>query len=219
MIPPSPGSANTPSAPLNGITGENNLSPAPSLAYYAGANPNFVTDTPLAGAPKNAGTYTVKATFAGNSNYNGSSNTKTITIAQANSTVAITWANSTYDGTANTASAQANGITGENNLSPAPSLAYYAGANPNFVTDTPLAGAPKNAGTYTVKATFAGNSNYNGSSNTKTITIAQANSTVAITWANSTYDGTANTASAQANGFAGDNERSPGRSLAYYSGS
>src|SRR5436190_1481506 len=44
----------------------------------------------LAGAPTDAGTYTVKASFAGNTNYNSSSNTKTITIDPARSAVHTT---------------------------------------------------------------------------------------------------------------------------------
>jgi large repetitive protein len=128
-------------------------------------------------APKDAGTYAVRASFAGNGNYNGSSATKSITIGQADSSVAITWLNSTYDGTANAASAQADGVVGETNLSPAPSLEYFDGSAAGAV-GTGFTVAPKDAGTYAVRASFAGNGNYNGSSATKSITINKADQSI-----------------------------------------
>jgi hypothetical protein len=131
----------------------------------------------LAGAPTDAGTYTVKASFAGNDNYNGSSDTKTIAIAKHESLVHISWAGSTYDGTPNAASATASGIAADGVLSPAPALVYYAGSD---ATGTALAGAPTDAGTYTVKASFVGNDNYNGSSDTKTIAIAKRNTDTSV---------------------------------------
>src|SRR5205814_2369429 len=133
------------------------------------------------------------ASFAGNGNYNESSDTKTITITKHASTVHITWSNSTYDGTANAASATVSEIGSAGDLSPAVTFAYYSGLT---ATGSALPAAPTNAGTFTVLASFAGNGNYNESSDTKTITITKHASTVHITWSNSTYDGTANAASA-----------------------
>src|SRR5207245_2523627 len=133
---------------------------------------------------KTAGTYAVRASFAGNTNYNPSSATKSITIGQAASSVTITWANSTYDGTTNPASAQVDGVGGETSIGSA-SFEYFVGATAG-TAGTGSATAPKNAGTYAVRASFAGNTNYNPSSATKSITIGQAASSVTITWANST---------------------------------
>ena len=95
------------------------------------------------------GTCSVTATKAGDADYlSTTSAPKTITIAKHGSTVHIVWANSTYDGSANAASATASGIAADGDLSPAPSLVYYSGST---ATGTPLAGAPTDAGTYTVK--------------------------------------------------------------------
>src|SRR5439155_161719 len=136
-------------------------------------------------------------------NYEPKSATKTITIAQATASVSITWANSTYDGTTNPASATVDGVAGETNLSPAATLEYFVGGSAG-TAGTGSTAAPKNAGTYTVRASFAGNTNYEPKSATKTITIAQATASVSITWANSTYDGTTNPASATVDGVAGE---------------
>ena len=65
---------------VDGVGGETNLSPAADLTYYSGDD---ATGTPLAGAPTDAGTYTVEADFAGNGNYKPASATKTITIEKA----------------------------------------------------------------------------------------------------------------------------------------
>src|SRR5205807_4183821 len=59
------------------------------------------------------------------------------------SSVHITWADSTYDATANPATATASGVAADGTLSPTPALAYYPGAT---ATGTPLAGAPTDAG-------------------------------------------------------------------------
>ena len=64
------------------MAGETNLSPASSLEYFNGSTAG-VAGTGFTTAPKNAGTYAVRASFAGNGNYNGSSATKSITIGQA----------------------------------------------------------------------------------------------------------------------------------------
>jgi len=101
----------------------------------------------------------------------------TADIAKAGSQTTLTWSGSTYNGSPNSASAQADGIAGEDDLAPAPTIAYYPGAAIES-GETALAGAPTDAGTYTAKATFAGNPNYNGSDDTKTITIARKNLTI-----------------------------------------
>nr|MBA2712847.1 MBG-2 domain-containing protein [Rubrobacteraceae bacterium] len=118
-----------------------------------------------------AGSCTVTASQAGNADYNAATAVpQTFQIAKATATVNITWSNSTYDGSANAASASVSGVgTSPENLGAA-SLTYYAGST---ATGTPLSGAPKDAGTYTVKATFSGNANYNPAEATRTITIAQ----------------------------------------------
>src|SRR5205085_5277817 len=122
---------------------------------------------------------------------------QTITIAKAAASVDVTWAESTYDASANPASAQVNGVSGETDLSPKATFKYFSGSS---ASGTPLPGAPTGAGTYTVRASFAGNGNYEAAHADQTITIAKAAASVDVTWADSTYDASANPASAQVNG-------------------
>lgn len=200
------------SAVVTGVAGQTNLAPAANLVYYAGAS---VGGTPLSGAPVNAGTYTVQAVFAGNTNYTDTTDQKTITIEKAPPTIVITWLNSTYNTDPNPATVAVDGVGGEENLSPAATFAYYAGGD---ASGTPLGTAPVNAGTYTVKADFAGNDNYKDATATKTITIQRATPTVIITWANSTYNTNPNPASAVVNGVGGELNLSPAATLVYYLG-
>jgi hypothetical protein len=139
-----------------------------------------------------AGAASASASYPGSDNYLGSSDSKTFTIAKASASISITWDNSTYDGDPNAASAQVDGVGGETDLSPAATLAYHSGST---ASGSPLAGAPTDAGTYTVEASFAGNDNYNAKSATKTITIAKAGSTTVVSCAAGpfTYTGSAQT--------------------------
>ena len=167
------------------VDSETDLSPAAELTYYGGDD---ATGTPLLGAPTDAGTYTLRADFAGSDDYKPASATKTITIEKADASVSITWAASqTYSGNPHPASAVVDGVGGEADLSPAAELTYYSGED---TSGTALAGAPTDAGTYTLLASFAGNGNYVPASATKTITIDKAEASVSVSWADpQTYDG------------------------------
>ena len=195
---------------VKGVAGQVNLQPPATLTYYAGTTAG---GTALSGAPVNAGTYTVKAVFDGNNNYTDKTDHKTITIQKATPTIEITWANSTYNTNPNPATVVVHGVGGEDNLSPAATFAYYAGGD---ATGTPLGSAPVNAGTYTVKADFAGNDNYELATATKTITIAKATPTITITWANSTYNTNPNPASVVVDGVGGEENLLPAATLVYY---
>jgi hypothetical protein len=143
----------------------------------------------VAVTPKDAGSYDVVATINDNK-YQGSAS-GTLVIAKATPQVAINWSDSTYDGTANAASATVSGVgSPAESLGPASSLTYYSGSS---ASGTPLAGAPKDAGTYTVKADFNGNFNYNQAFATKAITKAATTTTVTCNAGPFTYDGTAKT--------------------------
>ncbi|HYZ92007.1 MAG TPA: MBG domain-containing protein, partial [Actinomycetota bacterium] len=120
-----------------------------------------------------AGTYTDNWSFS-NDNYLSDGGAVTDKIGKATPTVAIDWSNSTYNGNSNAASASVNGV-GNANLGPADALTYYNGTGTG---GTQLSGAPKDAGTYTVKADFNGSANYKPASATKTITISKANQTI-----------------------------------------
>src|SRR5204862_176642 len=131
---------NAADATVNGpVSGDNPIStPAVSFTYYPGSD---TSGTALPGAPKNAGTYTVQASFGGNGNYNAKSATKTITIDKASSTTKVTCPSSplTYDGTARTPCSVS--VTGAGGLSLSP--------DPNYSNNT-------NAGTATASYTYGG---------------------------------------------------------------
>src|SRR4029077_17484339 len=146
--------------------------------------------------------------------------TKTITITTASATVVITWATpQTYNSSTHPATAVVNGVGGDTDLSPAATLEYFSGSSAGLAgagTTT----APTNAGTYTVRASFAGNANYDPAAATKTITITTASATVVITWATpQTHNSPTHPATAVVNGVGGDTDLSPAATLEYFSGS
>src|SRR5439155_753072 len=92
------------------ICGDSNLSPAATLEYFSGSTAG-TAGTGTTTAPTNAGTYTVRASFAGNGNYDPTSAVKTIVIEKATATVAITWATpQTYNSSTHPATAVVNGV-------------------------------------------------------------------------------------------------------------
>ena len=144
-------------------------SPAVGFEYFVGGSAFGLAGTGSATAPTDAGTYTVRASFAGNTNYNGDSDTKTITIERADATVNLTWASpQTYNGNAHPASATVTGpVAADNPIgSPAVGFEYFVGGSAGLA-GTGSATAPTDAGTYTVRASFAGNTNYNGWTRTR----------------------------------------------------
>ena len=159
----------------------------PDFTYYSGSD---TSGSSLAGAPTDAGTYTVLASFAGNGNYNPASDTKTITIDKADATVSVSWADpQTYDGDPHPATGSVSGVGSPAEDLGAPVFTYYSGSD---TTGTALPGAPTDAGTYTVRADFAGNGNYKPASATATITIEKASSTTVVTClASVTFNGSA----------------------------
>ncbi len=197
------------SAVVNGVGGDTNLSPAATLEYFAGSTAGLA-GTGSATAPTNAGTYTVRASFAGNTNYDPTSDVKTIVIDKASASIVITWATpQTYNSSTHPASAVVNGVGGDTNLSPVATLEYFAGSTAGLA-GTGSATAPTNAGTYTVRASFAGNTNYDPTSDVKTIVIDKAAASIVITWATpQTYNSSTHPASAVVNGVGGDTNLSP----------
>ena len=113
----------------------------------------------------NAGTATASATYAGDSNHTGSSNSKTFAINQAGSTTTLTCpASVTYNGAAQT-----------------PCSTSVTGAGGLNLTPTPTYSNNTNAGTATVSYTFAGDANHTGSSDSKNFTIDKASTTTSVT--------------------------------------
>jgi hypothetical protein len=102
-----------------------------------------------------AGTATAKASYAGDANHEGSNGSETFTIGKASSTTTVTCpANVTYTGSALTpCSAKATGAGGLNQS-----------VNVSYTNNT-------DAGTATASATFAGDDNHTGSSDSKNFNI------------------------------------------------
>src|SRR5205807_7183600 len=101
----------------------------------------------------NAGTATASASFAGDANHTGSSDSKNFTIGKADPTVTATGNTCTYNGSPCAGNGSAAGVNGEP-LTPV-TLAFTTTPAGNLLTS-----APVNAGVYQVAARFAGNANY-----------------------------------------------------------
>ena len=134
------------------------------------------------GANTNAGTATADASFAGDSNHNGSTATQSsFVIDKASSSTLITCPLSsvTFNGSAQTPCSAA--VTGAGGLSTTVPVTY---------------GANTNAGTATADASYSGDANHNGSTATQSsFVIDKAASSTVITCSPSsvTYNGSAQT--------------------------
>ena len=115
-----------------------------------------------------AGTATASASFAGDTNHTGNSNSTTFTIHQASSTVAVSCTGGpfTYNGSPQTPSCTAS-VTGAGGLSQPVTPVTFSNNT--------------NAGTATAGASFSGDTNHTGNTGSTTFTIGQAGSTVTVT--------------------------------------
>ncbi|MER2998982.1 MBG domain-containing protein [Pontibacter populi] len=109
------------------------------------------------------------------SNYDVSNTPGTLTVTQATPTVVATGGTFTYNGQAHAGSGVASGV-----LSPVDALTPVTLSYEKLTgaTYSAMTGAPVDAGTYKVTATFSGNTNYASASHTATITINPALLTV-----------------------------------------
>ena len=150
-------------ATVTGVGGEGTIasfgSSLLSYTYYAGSTSLGST------APTNAGSYSVVATFAGDTNYQGVSSAPVdFTISAAPLTaaaVSVTDNGGVYDfAQYPVTAATVTGVGGEGTIasfgSSLLSYTYYTGSTSLGST------APTNAGSYSVVATFAGDTNYQG---------------------------------------------------------
>ena len=150
------------------------------------------THTALAGPPTNAGSYYLKCSAGGTgTNYIAASQEAAFAIAQAAPSVTATGNTCTYNGSACAGSGSAKGVLNE---SLAPVTLSYSGSDHNGGAYGPTSAAPANAGSYTVTASFGGNSNYTPGSSMAAVTINQATSTTTVTGGSFTYDGGAHAA-------------------------
>jgi uncharacterized repeat protein (TIGR01451 family) len=131
-----------------------------------------VSNVSLAGI--NAGSYptAIAASFAGASGFTASNGSAALTVNKADTTTAVTVSNATYDGNPHGGSASVTGPAGLNQ----PLTVSYSGRN--GTTYGPSNTAPTNGGDYTASASYAGDSNYNASSDSKDYSIAKASQTI-----------------------------------------
>ncbi|MGP0064765.1 MAG: Ig-like domain repeat protein [Isosphaeraceae bacterium] len=176
-------------AGISGPAGANLQGVPPGLAYYSGAytdSTQLIGLTPLTAPPIDAGAYTVLATFPGSTDYTDADALADFTITQVTPSQSIDAPGGTYDGSPFTASATvagSDGTPGPTLQGIKPSLIYYSGGYTNAsLLDglTPLPGAPTQAGTYTVLATFPGSTDYTSDSTLASFTIVQA--APRVTW-------------------------------------
>jgi hypothetical protein len=132
------------------VTGAGGLAGSPTITYANNTN---------------AGTATATATFAGDDNHTGSTDSSGFTIGRAGSVVTVTCpANLTYTGGA---------------LSPCTAVATGVGSLNQALTVTHSINT--NAGTASANASFAGDDNHTGSTGSATFIIDKAPTTTAVT--------------------------------------
>ena len=160
------------------VTGVNLETSASYLTYYD------ADENALEGAPTNAGTYSVIASYEGDENHNGgSSDPATIIINKAEPSITVTPYSVTYDTEAHTATATVTGVQDEE----------LSGLDLSDTTHT-------NAGDYTGEFadswTFTDETgNYTDADGTVGNTIAKADATITIAGYTDVYDGEAHGAS------------------------
>ena len=139
---------------------------APCTAAYSGAGGLSGTLTPSYTNNTNVGTATASASYAGDANHDGSSNSANFEITKASSTVTVSFEAGpyVYRSSAFTAAASVTGIGGLSE----PASVVYIGDCTNVTSANGCAAA----------ATYAGDANHTGSSDSKSITIGKASQTI-----------------------------------------
>ncbi len=152
-----------------------------TIVYYAGPNPE---GTPLPGPPTQAGQYTAQAVFAGSQDYQPNSVVARFVIAKDRAIITLTDAGGPYINTPYPATDSIAGVvpgvddTAGNSLEGVPlQIIYYAGPN---ATGGILPGPPTQAGQYTVRAQFAGSTDYESDLEEVFITITQLRPTLTL---------------------------------------
>jgi Big-like domain-containing protein/carboxypeptidase family protein/Kelch motif protein len=176
------------------VTGAGGLNQSLAVSYQGR---NSTTYGPTTTAPTNAGDYTASASYAGDANHNGSSDSQNFTINKASSSTVVTVSDATYDG--NTHGGTAN-VTGVGGLNQSLTVSY---SGRNSTSYGPSTIAPTNAGDYTARASYAGDANHNGSSDSKDFTINKAASKTVVTVVNATYDSNSHGGTAGVTGAGG----------------
>ena len=162
-------------ADISGATVSNLNGVSPKVTYYSGMTAKGRGSST---APTKPGTYTAVASFGGSVDYTSAqSNSVTFTISKATITLDVTAPGGVYNGKTMPASVKVTGATSKSPLKP--TVTYYVGES---ATGTGTTKAPKAPGTYTVVASYAGNSVYTAAtSKAVTFTISQATPTLSVT--------------------------------------
>jgi hypothetical protein len=133
----------------------------------------------------NVGTATASYSYAGDTNHDGSSDSKNFDITKANATINVTSYHVNYDGGAHTATGTATGVNSES-----------------------LSGLDLSGTTHTAAGTYNGDGwtftdatgNYNNASGTVDDSIAKANANITVNGYTGVYDGAAHGATGSATG-------------------
>jgi len=160
----------------------------PCTASVTGAGGLNQSITPTYADNTAVGTSRASATFVGDANHNGSSDSKTFEITKAGSTVTVTCTAGpfTYNGSAQ-----------------APCSATVTGTG--LDESVPVTYDDNiNAGLVTASASFAGDSTHSASSGSATFTIGKADATCTINGYDDTYDAAAHSATGTCTGAKGE---------------
>ena len=163
----------------------------PCTVTVTGAGGLSLTPDPVYAANTAVGTATASYSYAGDVNHDPSSDSATFEITQATSTTVVTFEPGpyTYRGIAFTATAV---VTGADGLSQ-PVAVVLSGDCVNVTT----------ADGCTATATFAGDANHSGSTDSRSITITRADAVCTVTGYTGTYDGATHGATGSCLGVAG----------------
>ena len=138
----------------------------------------------------NVGTATASYTYAGDSNHDGSGDSKNFSITKASTTTTVTCpASETYTGSALT-----------------PCTASYSGAGSLTGSLTPIYSNNTNVGTASASASYDGDANHTGSSGSGSFEISKAASTTTVSVSNALFDGNPHGGTATATGVGGLNQ-------------
>ncbi|HEV8000709.1 MAG TPA: PhoPQ-activated protein PqaA family protein, partial [Planctomycetaceae bacterium] len=185
------------------------------IIYFAGPN---ATGGILSGPPTQAGQYTVRAQFAGSTDYESDLRDVFITITQLRPTLNLVDAGGPYTGNPYPATASLAGLIPGVDDTPSSTLegvgfqlAYYIGPNPE---GSPLPGPPTQPGQYAVVMTFAGSQDYFATSiDSVGFTISKALPVISVADAGGPYNANAYPATATIAGVVSGVDDTPGSSL------
>ncbi len=152
-----------------------------------GANGAFSVPFNTSGLTAAGSPYTVTYSYAGDATYQSATATAAITLTPLTPTVGVSDAGGTFNGGAFAASATVappGGTAGPSLEGVSPVVSYYAGAFSTLaqlVGQTPMGGAPLQAGTYTAVARFAGSVDYTAATSPPVIfSIQSAGASVSL---------------------------------------